>query len=191
MCVGRDAKQADFSEEKFACREIRSGMVLGRAQGWGVGLPAASAAAATAAIAAAVAALALAAAAMSATAAAAAVTAATATAFARLGFVDAQVATLEILSVKALDCAHHGILGVHRDKRETTGAAGFPVRGQVDVGHLPVFAKQIAKIVFAATKGEVPHIHFHRFESGPRGPADCEAVPVFRVSDHHRILQLT
>ena len=165
------------------------------------GLPAASAAAATAAIAAAVAAtttaavsaLALAAAAMSATAAAAAVTAAaaTTTAFARLGFVDAQVATLEILSVKALDCAHHGILGVHRDKRETTGAAGFPVRGQVDVGHLPVFAKQIAKIVFAATKGEVPHIHFHRFESGPRGPVDCEAVPVFRVSDHHRILQLT
>jgi hypothetical protein len=129
-----------------------------------------------------------AAAAVSTTAAAAAVTtaaAATTTLFARPGFVDLQVATLEIYSVESLDGIHHPALGVHCNKRESARASAFPIGRDKHFGHFTIFSEQSPEIIFTALEGEIPHIHFHRFNWFARIPVRSQTVPGYRVSDHH------
>jgi hypothetical protein len=101
----------------------------------------------------------IAAAATTITAAAAAAT----TLFAGLGFVDSQIASVEILTVEVFNGIHHGILGIHRDESKATGAVAFAIDRDMHICHCSEIAKKASEIIFIGIKGEIPHIHFHRF----------------------------
>jgi hypothetical protein len=116
----------------------------------------------------------------------AAAAAATTTAiFTRSGLVDLQVATLEILSVESLDGVHHRALGVHCNKRESARASAFPIGRDEHFGHFTVLPEQRPEIIFTSLEGDIPHIHFHRFNWFARIPVNLQTVPGYRVSDHH------
>jgi len=115
----------------------------------------------------------------------AAATTATTALFTRPGFVDLQVATLEIGTVESLDGAYHPALGVHCNKRESARASTLPIGRDEHFGHFTMLPEQGPEIIFTALKGEIPHIHFHRFGWLARIPVKVQTVPDYRVSDHH------
>jgi len=81
--------------------------------------------------------------------------------FARTGFVDRQVASIEVLTIKR---AHGGIgLGVviHGDEREAAGFACHPVHHQMNFVDSAVLFEKILKIVLGALKGEITYVQFH------------------------------
>ena len=94
---------------------------------------------------------------------AAAAAAAATTLFAGLGFVDSQIASVEILTVEVFNGIHHGILGIHRDESKATGAVAFAIDRDMHICHCSEIAKKASEIIFIGIKGEIPHIHFHRF----------------------------
>ena len=116
---------------------------------------------------------------------AAAATTATTALFTRPGFVDLQVATLEIGTVESLDGCNHPALGVHCNKRESARASTLPIGRDEHFGHFTMLPEQGPEIIFTALKGEIPHIHFHRFGWFARIPVKMQTVPDYRVSDHH------
>jgi hypothetical protein len=69
------------------------------------------------------------------------------TVLAGTGFVDGQVAALEVLALKSRDgCV--AFLGIaHRDKAKSAGTAGFTVGDQGDLGRFAVLGEEIAQIL--------------------------------------------
>jgi len=126
-----------------------------------------------------------AAAAVTTAATAAAATAAAAAIFTRTGFVDLQVAPLEIYSVESLDGIHHPTLVVHCNKRESARTSALPIGRDEYFGHFTMLSEQRPEIVFTSLEGDIPHIHFHRFNWFARIPVISQTVPGYRVSDHH------
>jgi hypothetical protein len=81
--------------------------------------------------------------------------------FARTGFVDRQVASIEVLTIKGA----HGRIGLgvitHGDEREAAGFARHPIHHQMDFVDSAVLFEKILKIVLGALKGEITYVQFH------------------------------
>ena len=77
------------------------------------------------------------------------------------GFVDGQVAALEVLALECRDgCV--AFLGVaHGDKAESAGTAGFTVGDQGDLGRFAVLGEEIAQILVGGVKGQIAYVEFH------------------------------
>jgi hypothetical protein len=81
--------------------------------------------------------------------------------FARAGFVDSQVASIEVAPIKR----GHGCIGLgivtHGDEREAAGFACHPIHHQMDFADSAVLFEKILKIVLGALKGEITYVQFH------------------------------
>lgn len=113
--------------------------------------------------------------------------AASAALFAGLGLVDLDVAPFEVLPVELLDGGLHRAAGIHRDEGEAAGAPGLAIRGEVDVGDLPVGAEDGFEGFFGRPEGQVAYIHFHGVQGGSSLGAVSVDCSQERVSGHHRI----
>jgi hypothetical protein len=98
-------------------------------------------------------------------AAAAVSTAATAAAaiFTGLSFVHTHVTAVVILTIEVLDGLHHCFFGVHCHEGKATGAVAIAVDWDMDIGHCAKLSKESPEFIFTGIKGEIPHVHFHRF----------------------------
>ena len=89
---------------------------------------------------------------------AAAAEAATWALFLRTGFIDGELATTEVGAIELFSCGL-GLIGrAHGDERETAGAAGHLVHGDVNVGHGTELAESGAKLVFGGLERQVADV---------------------------------
>lgn len=95
------------------------------------------------------------------TAAVTTTTAASATLFTGLGFVDLDVASVHVLTVKILDRGVHGSFGVHRHEGEATGASAFAIRREVNISHGSVFGEEGLEVLLCRIERQIANIHFH------------------------------
>jgi hypothetical protein len=122
-----------------------------------------TAAAATTAVSTAAATAAVSTAAAAATTLVAATTAAATTTraiFTGTGFVDLNGTTFHVGTVEFFDGCGCLFIGREGDKAEAARAAGLTVKGDHDIGHGAHLSEGVAKRVFGAAEGEIPHIEF-------------------------------
>jgi hypothetical protein len=78
--------------------------------------------------------------------------------FLRTGFIDGQLTAAEIDAVHLL-CRDLGLIGrAHGDKRETAGAAGHLVHGDVNIGNSAELTESGAELVFGSLERQVADV---------------------------------
>jgi hypothetical protein len=118
-----------------------------------------------------------------ATTTAAVATTATATLFARLGFVDFDIASVNVLAVESFDRSVHGSFGIHRHEGETTGASALTIGGKVHVRNGTVLGEEGLEILLSRVERQIANIHFHNHCGGSLPGAvsiDCSQLAGFR-----------
>jgi hypothetical protein len=116
---------------------------------------------------------------------AAVATTATATAalFARLRFVDFDIASVNVLAVESFDCSVHRSFGIHRHEGETTGASALTIGGKVHVRNGTVLGEEGLEILLSRVERQIANIHFHNQWGGSLPGAvsiDCSQLAGFR-----------
>ena len=79
--------------------------------------------------------------------------------FTGTGFVDGQIPAFVGLLIEARDGGIHRFGRIHGDEGKAPGAAGVPVRREVNFGHGAEFGEKLADVGFAGGKGQIAHIH--------------------------------
>jgi type IV secretory pathway TrbL component len=90
--------------------------------------------------------------------AAAAAEGATSALFLGTSLVDSESAAAEVGAVQLLSGLFGLLSGAHGDERETAGAAGHLVHGDIDIGHRAELAESGAKLVFGGLEGHVTYV---------------------------------
>ena len=78
--------------------------------------------------------------------------------FLRTCFIDGQLAATEIGAIQFLCCRLRLIGGAHGDERETAGAAGHLVHGDINVSDGTELAESGAELIFGRLERKVPDV---------------------------------
>ena len=93
----------------------------------------------------------------------------------------AEVDAIELLSSEL------GLFGrAESDERETAGAAGHFVHGNVNVRDVTELTEGRAELVFGGFEGHVANVEFGTHSDDSSIPVRCQSVPDYRVSNHPR-----
>src|SRR5690349_3781237 len=80
--------------------------------------------------------------------------------FARTGFIDLDLTTVQRLAGKAADGGLGAFIGRHRYKCESPGTAAHAVGDQINFGHRPKFFEEVLQIVFCGVEGKISDEQF-------------------------------
>src|SRR6267154_5387235 len=78
--------------------------------------------------------------------------------FTRTGFVDHQVAPIDIFAVKGLDGGFRAFLGFHGDKTESARTAAEFIHDQLDARYRAVLGKKVLELIFRGVVREVADV---------------------------------
>jgi hypothetical protein len=99
-------------------------------------------------------------------------------------FVNGESATTEVDAIELLS-GHLGLFGrAESNERETAGAAGHFVHGDVNVSDVTELNESRAELVFGGFEGHVANVEFGTHGDDSSIPVRCQSVPDYRVSNH-------
>lgn len=76
----------------------------------------------------------------------------------RTGFINGQIATIDVLAIQGGDSCLRFLVGTHFNKAEALGAAGFPIHDHLGRCHGSEIAEQLFKTALVDAVGQIAYV---------------------------------